>query len=140
MISMLEPFLAELDTSVVLIVIALFSVLLIITMIKKAIKFTIAVAIIIAGLIFVIPMAQDFQSKYSFEIENGKAIIVTEGQRLIVDELDKIEEVTFTYNGLQGVNVKIKYTGNSMSATIPSFLAESLQKYFDKYAISYKIE
>lgn len=140
MSSMLEPFLAELDPTIVYIVIGLFAVLLLITIIKKAIKFTIVVAAIIACLVLVVPMAQDFQSKYQFDIKDGAAHLVTEGQEVIVGELDKIKEVKFTYNGLNGVDVKIKYTDTNMGFTVPSFLAESLQEYFDKYNIDYKIE
>lgn len=140
MTSMLEPFLAELDPSVVWIVIALFVALLLITIIKKAIKFTIIVACLIAGLVLVIPVAEDFQSKYQFEITDGEAHITTEGQELIVGELSKIKSVKFTYSGLNGVDVNIKYTDTNMSFTVPSFLAESLQEYFDKYDIDYKIE
>lgn len=140
MISMFEPFLAELDPTIVYIVIALFAVLLLITVIKKAIKFTIIVACIIAGLVLVVPVAQDFQSKYSFDIKNGAAHVMTEGHELIVGELDKIKSVKFTYNGLNGVDVDIKYTDTNMKFNVPSFLAESLQEYFDKYQINYKIE
>lgn len=140
MLSMFEPFLAELDPMIVWVVIGLFAVLLLITIIKKAIKFTIIVAAIIAGLVLVVPVAQDFQSKYQFEITDGKAVVVTDGQQVIVDNVGKIDKVTFTYNGLNGVDVEIKYTDTRMNFNVPSFLAESLQSYFDKYDIKYKIE
>ena len=140
MLSMFEPFLAELDPMIVWVVIGLFAVLLLITVIKKAIKFTIIVAAIIAGLVLVIPVAQDFQSKYQFEIADGKAMVVTDGQQVIIDNIGKVENVVFTYNGLNGVDVSIKYTDTNMKFNVPSFLAESIQEYFDKYDIKYKIE
>lgn len=140
MTSMLEPILAELDPRILWVIVGLFVALLIITLIKKAIKLTLTVACIIAALMILMPMAEDFQSKYNFDIEDGKAYITTEGQEFIIEELSKVKEAKFIYNGINGVDVSIKYTDTNMNFNVPSFLAESIQEYFDKYDIPYKIE
>jgi hypothetical protein len=140
MSSLVEPFLAELDTKVVLVMICAFAILLALTILKRALKLAIFVGVVIAALFLVIPVAQDFQKNYHFEIENGKANIVSEGQNVTVDDLDNIKKVKFVYNGLNGVDVHITYKDTSMSFNVPSFLAESLQDYFDSYHITYEIQ
>ena len=140
MTSMLEPLLAELDPKIIWIIVGLFVALLIITLIKKAIKLTLTVACVIVALMILTPMAEDFQSKYKFDIADGKAYITAEGQEFIIEELNKVKDAKFVYNGLNGVDVSIKYTDTNMNFNVPSFLAESIQEYFDKYDIPYKIE
>lgn len=140
MSSLIQPILAELDPTIVMIVIAMFVVLLIITIIKKAIKFVIMTTVIIGVLILSIPAAKSFQENYNFEIKDNAAYIISQGQDYVIDDIGKIKSATFIYNGLNGVDVQIKYIDTNFSINLPSFMAESLQKFFDKYGIAYKIQ
>lgn len=138
--NILQPILAELDPSVVYIVVAVFAVLLVLTIIKKAIKLAIIVAIITGCIFMLAPMAEDFQEKYSFTVESDQLIIKTGGREYKLNNPTAIKEAKLVYTGKQTIDVKIKYTDTNLNFTIPVFMGEGIKDFLEQYDIPYKVE
>lgn len=138
--NLLQPILAELDPTVVYIVVGLFAVLLILTVIKKAVKLALIVAIIMGCVFMLAPMAEDFQEKYSVVTETDQILIKVDGREYEINNPTAIKEAKLVYTGKQTIDVKIKYTDTNLNFNVPVFMGEGIKEFFEKHNIAYKVE
>lgn len=138
--NMLQPILAELDPNIVYLVVAVFAVLLVLTVIKKAIKLTIIVAVITGCVFMLAPMAEDFQERYQFTVEDSQVILKVDGREYIIDNPTNIKEAKLVYTGKQTIDVVIKYTDTNLGFTVPVFMGDTIKDFFEEYDVKYKVE
>ena len=140
--NLVAPILAELDTNLVIVIAILMVILLAVAIwvIKKITKMIIFLACVVLCLVFVVPAASSFQEKYSFSVEDNNITIVSDGQEYTLGNLGEIKDITMVYNGMQGVNISIKYDDSSLDIEVPVFINNLLKEYLDSRNVDYVIK
>ena len=75
-LSLKEQFLSNLNPNVIYLCLGILVILLVLTIIKKAFKLAVVVVIIGALMYGTVPLAKDFQSKYSIERDDRGAVVI----------------------------------------------------------------
>ena len=136
--SMLEPILGNIDVNILWIFIAIMGVCIILSIIKKAIKLTIFVAAIAAIAIVLVPMAQDFQTKYNFQMENGSIVMTINGEEVSVEK-DICKEIELENKGSQGYELRAVTDEGTLDIIIPTFMKEGVEVFADRYGIPIEV-
>ena len=140
--NLVAPILAELDTNLVIAIAVLMIILLAVSIwvIKKVTKMVIFLACVVICLVFVVPAASSFQEKYNFSVEDNNITIISDGQEYTLGNLGEIKDITMVYNGMQGVNINIKYKDSSLDIEVPVFINNLLKEYLDSRNMDYVIK
>lgn len=140
MIGLLEPILAQVKTEYIIIFVGIMVICAILAIIKKAFK--VGVIVVVLGLFvgMLAPMAKDFQKNYSFNIENGTAMIKIQGQEF---EIDKDEVKSFVLENKNGkeYTLAVSFTdGSNLGIRVPTFMRDSLVEFAEHYHINHEIK
>lgn len=138
--NMLQPILAELDPKVVYIVVAMFALLVVLAIVKKALKIAIVVAVFGSCIFLLAPAAKEFQSNFKINTEQGAIHLLSEGQEYTIDNFANIKKATLIYNGKQQIEVDIEYNESFLNFTVPAFMGEQIKEFFDSHDVKYKIQ
>ena len=146
--SLKNQFLGSLDPKIVYVCLAVLAVLIILTLIKKAIKIAIVLAILGVVIYSVVPMAKNFQNDYKFSIDSKGVLTVTvEGKELVLDNTEKrfdddirVDKLEVKRESSGEYALKIYYTdGTAQAFTVPGFMRTNLINYLDKHGFKYKV-
>ena len=136
--SMLEPILGTIDTRVIWVFIAVMGICIILSIIKKAIKLTVVIGIIAAIAIFVAPMAEDFQSRYHFEMVDGAITMTINGEEVSVEK-DICKEIELENKGAEGYELRAVTTDGTLDIMIPTFMRDGIKTFAERYGIPIEV-
>lgn len=142
--SMLAPILQEVDTRILIGFAVVMGILVVVTLIKKAVKLSAVVAAFAAIAIAIVPAANDFQEKYKFNIVDGAAVFSIEGTDYKIDKRT-VDNIEMENTGFSGYKTVITFLGNEGEASsnitlnIPTFMVSSIRDFADKQDIKIKV-
>lgn len=134
MTTMLEPILGTLDTRIVMVFVGIMAICIVLSLIKKAFKVAIIVAILAILVSMLVPLANEFQEKYKFSLEDGIVSITLDGQEYTIDRLE-CESIYLENKGMDGYALVIQMEEGVFQVTIPRFMLESMQNFAERYNI-----
>ena len=107
-------------------------------LIKRALKVAIVVGVLAFGVSTLGPMAQSFQENYKFEVQDGVATILADGQTVKLDR-STIKDLELVNQGAAGYILKVKYVDGLGSIKIPTFMVTPIKSYVGKMDIPLSI-
>lgn len=142
--------LGSLDEKIVYLCLAVIVVLIIITLIKKAIKFAVVLVVFAVAMYLLVPIAKDFQNNYKFNVDSDGVLTITaDGKDLVLDNSEpesrydnkaRVEKLTIQKQSDGDYHLNIEYTDRSTQKfVIPSFMRSNLINYLNKQEYDYKL-
>lgn len=125
--------LSALDPNVLKLCAAVLGALAILSLIKRAVKLGIFIAVLAVGSALILPAVQDFQEKYSVSVENDQLIMVIDGQELRLGA-GNIKSMSLEKDaaGAYVVRVVYKDTQTPASIQIPAFMRGVVGEYIKR--------
>lgn len=139
MISVLEPFLAELDYRLVIIIAVVLLITAIIAIIKKAIKVGLIVMIIALMIGYVAPTAFEFQRDYKIGVEDAAIHMVIKGQTFTI-ESNSCKEIILEDIGNLTYSLTAKYSDGNITVKIPRFMTDAVIAFGNKYGVKVTVK
>lgn len=142
--------LGTLDPKIVYLCLAMIAVLIILTIIKKAIKFAVVLVVFAVAMYSLVPMAKDFQNNYKFSVDSDGVLTITVGGKDLVldnsepenkyDDESRVEKLTVQKQSDGDYYLNIVYTdGSTQKFEVPSFMRSNLINYLNKQEYDYKL-
>ena len=121
--------LGNIDKRVLIAAAVVLAILFVISLIKKAIKLTISIGIILAINIFIIPIVKEYQEKYNFRIEEDKIMVTVDGTDVTLSK-DSIQKIKF--NGKDDdsnmYSITIIHSGDTFEFEVPKVTLPVVEK------------
>lgn len=148
--SLKGQFLGTLDPKIVYLCLAMIAVLIILTIIKKAIKFAVVLVVFAVAMYSLVPMAKDFQNNYKFSVDSDGVLTITvDGKDLVLDNSEpeskyddesRVEKLTVQKQSDGDYHLNIVYTdGSTQKFEVPGFMRSNLINYLNKQEYDYKL-
>lgn len=128
MMDILNTFLSKIDYRVLNILVIVLLILIVTAILRKAVKFAITVGIIVLCLFMAKPALDEFRNNYNITFDDGKAIIVSEGKELILNDIDKINEIIIDYTYDNEAKIIVNYDNTIKELGIPDFMGGIIEK------------
>lgn len=142
--------LGTLEPNIVYLCLAMIAVLIVLTLIKKAIKFAVVLVVFAVAMYSLVPMAKDFQNNYKFSVDSDGVLTITvDGKDLVLDNSEpeskyddesRVEKLTVQKQSDGDYHLNIVYTdGSTQKFVVPSFMRSNLINYLNKQEYDYKL-
>ena len=115
--------------------ITVLALLVVLSIVKKAVKLAVFIAIVAIGVSFLLPVARELREKYSISMDGEQLVMVVDGQTIrIGGDADLIRDMTLAKNtdGAYIVTVVYGSPGGKTSFEIPPFMRWAFQAYIDR--------
>lgn len=139
MISVLEPFLAELDYRLVIVIAAVLLITAIVALVKKAIKVGLVVMVIALMVGYIAPTAFEFQRDYKIGVEDAAIHMVIKGQTFKI-ESNSCKEIILEDIGNLTYGLTAKYNDGNITVKIPRFMTDAVIAFGNKYGVPVTIK
>ena len=140
MSSILEPILGSLEPWAIYVFIAMMAVCLILSVIKKVFKITALVSVLIIIAIIILPMANDFQDRYGFSVEDGVANIKMQGQVYKLDsKLTKSIEMKDNGSGDYLLIAPSVDNEGTLNVLVAKWMLDPIKEFADRYGIKFTL-
>lgn len=128
--------LGNVDQKVWIVVGIILFIMFIISLIKKAVKLGIFIAIILAVNMFIIPSVKQYQEKYNFRIEDNKAMMTVDGRDIVIDK-DTCDGIKFNGKSSESsqYSISIIVDGETIDFEVPKFIQTGIEKFADAVEI-----
>ena len=148
-LSMMNEMLGTLDPKIVYLCIAVFIVAAILALIKKAVVITVIMVVVSIAAYAIVPIAKDFQEQYKISVnDDNQLVMVIEGRETVLtaigdpddEEFDAMVDVEIERNkdGEYVLNI-IHMSGGVTRVNVPSFMRDTMLKYFKNNSIAYEL-
>lgn len=138
MTDMFAPILSELNPTYVWIFVGICAILVVLSIVKKAIKLALIVGLIGLCVSVVAPWAQDFQEKYKINFDNGALVMKVNGEDFRLDK-EAIKSMQLVNDGFGNYSLGITYDDGLQTIGLPTFMTNTIKEFADRYSIPIEV-
>lgn len=138
MTDMLAPILSEIEPTYIWMLVGICAIVLLLSLLKKAVKLAITVLIIGLCATAVVPWAQNFQEKYQIRVEDGALAMKIDGEDFFIDR-EGIKSMQLVNDGFGNYSLGITYKDGLQTIKLPTFMTNTIKEFAERYYIPIEV-
>lgn len=134
---MFDSILSQINPVVIYIVVAILLVSMILALVKRVIKIAVIVFAVACMVMFLGPIATEFQKNNSINVTSSEVDLKVSGTSYKITKKD-LSSIDLVSKGISGYNITVNYKNGVSTFIVPGYMESAIKTFADKNSITVK--